>query len=61
MLKGWRTLLVGVLIAGLGAIQAADLVTVIPEQYTGFVIAGIGALIVWLRSITNTPILENKP
>lgn len=55
-LKGWRTLILGAVIAGLGSIQAADLATIVPPEYSGLVLAVIGAAVMWLRIITNTPV-----
>ena len=57
-LKGWRTIIFGALIVGLGSIQASDLATVIPAEYTGLVIAAIGVAVMWLRSVTHTPVGE---
>lgn len=56
MLKGWKTLIAGVLIAGLGTVEATDLVDVVPPEYNGVVLAVIGLLMVWLRKVTTTPI-----
>lgn len=55
-LKGWRTIILGALIAGLGSIQATDLATVVPEHYVGLVLGAVGVLIMWMRTITNTPV-----
>ena len=55
-MKGWKTILFGALVAALGAIQAADIATVVPPQWAGIVMAGIGAAIMALRAITTTPI-----
>lgn len=54
--KGWRTIILGAVIAGLGSIQAADLTTVVPTEYTGLVLAAIGVAVMWLRTITTTPV-----
>lgn len=56
MMKGWKTIIFGVLVAGLGAVQAADLATVVPQQWVGLVMTGIGAVVMILRSVTDTPI-----
>lgn len=55
-LKGWRTIIIGAVIAGLGSIQAADIGTVVPAEYAGLVIAAIGVAVMWLRTITSTPV-----
>ena len=55
MKKGYRTLFFGALIAALGFAQGFDWVTVIPAGWEGFVVAGIGALMMYLRKLTDTP------
>lgn len=59
MLKGWKTLIFGGLITMLGGIQAADLATIVPAQYVGIALAGIGAIVMFLRSVTNTPVASS--
>lgn len=56
MLTGWKTLIFGSLITVLGGIQATDLATIIPAQYTGIALAGIGAIVMFLRTLTSTPV-----
>lgn len=56
MLKGWKTLLFGGLITMLGGIQATDLATIVPAQYTGVALGAIGVIIMALRAITDTPV-----
>lgn len=60
-MKGLKTLLFGALITALGGIQATDLATVVPEQFVGIVMAGIGMIVMFLRTITNTPVLKDTP
>lgn len=55
-LKGWRTIIFGAIIAALGSVDATGLATVIPQQYVGLVITGIGLVTVWLRSQTTTAV-----
>ena len=55
-MKGFKTLLFGAIIAALGTIQAVDLATVIPESWVGIVMAGIGAIVMVLRGMTDTPL-----
>lgn len=55
MLKGWKTRLVALALVVLGAVQAVDLTTIVPEPFVGIVISGIGLLMWYLRSITDTP------
>ncbi len=55
-MKGWKTILFGAAVAALGSIQLADLATVIPAAYTGLVMAGVGAAIIALRTLTTGPV-----
>jgi len=55
-MKGYRTLMFGALIAALGFMQGFDWVTIIPAGWEAFVVAGIGALMMYLRKITDTPV-----
>lgn len=55
-MKGYKTLVYGAVLAALGSMQAFDWVTVVPEGYVGIVLAVIGAGVVWLRAVTDTPI-----
>lgn len=60
-MKGLKTLLFGALITALGGIQATDLATIVPDQFIGIVMAGIGMVVMFLRTITNTPVLSDTP
>jgi hypothetical protein len=53
--KNWRTLVFGALLVLLGGIQAADVATFVPAEWTGVVMAVIGAVVVFLRSVTSGP------
>jgi hypothetical protein len=55
-LKGYRLLIVSFLVAGLGAIDATGLATVIPAEYVGLVMTGLGLLVGWLRLQTTGPV-----
>jgi len=54
-MKGWKTLLVAVGIAALGALQAG-IGEVIPATWSGIALIGIGAVIAYLRTITDTAV-----
>ncbi len=58
MMKGWRTLGVNAALLVIGLLQQTDLSQLIPMQYVGAVVAGIAAINIFLRSITNTPITK---
>lgn len=61
MLTGYKTVIVGALLAVLGALQGLDWNVIITDpQVAGWVVSGIGVLVVILRSLTSTPVLK-KP
>lgn len=59
--KGWRTLGVAVALGGLGAVQtwlAAGGGGLIPIPYVGPALIGVGFLVAYMRSISDTPVGE---
>ena len=58
-LKGYRTILFGVLIAGLGTLTATSLVPWVGDVWSGVAFAVVGVLIMVLRTLTDTPVLED--
>ncbi len=60
-MQGWKTLIFGALITLLGGIQAADIAVIVPEQYQGIVMSVIGVIVMFLRTITTTPIGKSNP
>ena len=62
MLKGGRTALIGLLLTVLGALQGFEWTTIVSNPSTaGFIISGIGALMIVLRAITDTPMFNSAP
>lgn len=59
--QGWKTVSVGIIIAVLGVLQQSGIEQVVPAQYSGLVLAGIGAVMVALRSVTTTPLGQKTP
>jgi hypothetical protein len=55
-LKGKRTVFFGILLMMFGAIEAVDWSTMFSEPIAGFFSMGVGAIVIWLRSQTDTPI-----
>lgn len=56
--KGWRTLGVAVAIGALGAVDSAlkaGGVDLIPAPYVGPVLMGVGFIMAYLRSMSDTP------
>jgi hypothetical protein len=58
-LKGWKTLLVSLAIAGAGVLQTADWTNLVPEGAVGPVMIGIGIAVAALRAVTDTPVGKN--
>ena len=58
MLSGYKTVLFGALLAVAGFLQGVNWVEVIPDNpaTVGWVTTAIGAVVVVLRMLTNTPI-----
>lgn len=54
--KGWKTMAFGALLAVLGFAQQADWASVVPAEYSGLVVGVVGLLVMWLRSVTDTPV-----
>lgn len=59
-LKGWRTLLVAIIVAVIGAVEVFDWAQIIPEQYVGVAMVVIGFVMGILRKLTNTALGESE-
>jgi protein-S-isoprenylcysteine O-methyltransferase Ste14 len=59
MLKGWKTIAVAAAIAALGVVQSVGLSDIIPPAYVGPVMMGIGFVMAWLRSQSDTTVFTN--
>ena len=59
-MKGYKTIIFGAILAALGSAQAADWTTIVPEQWTGVVMAVIGGLVMLLRKMTTTPLGKSE-
>lgn len=57
-MKGWKTLIVGAVLALAGFLQGVNWADVIPNdpQTVGWIVSGIGVVVAVLRFITNTPV-----
>lgn len=55
MLAGWKTVILNLLVVIFGALVAFDWTTISPE-WGGLMLAAVGAINVWLRTQTNTPV-----
>lgn len=60
-MKGWKTVIFGGLVTILGGLQATDIATIIPPQYTGLAMSVIGLIVMGLRALTTTPVGVAKP
>lgn len=59
MVKGYKTVIVGALVALLGFLETFDVTNIlglIPDQYDPLVVSGLGFLMVLLRLITTSPV-----
>lgn len=54
--KGWRTLIVSLLLAVVGVLQTADWATIVGPAAVGPVMLGVGAVVAVLRAFTDTPV-----
>lgn len=57
MLTGYKTVIVGVALAILGALQGLDWATLITDpELAGWIVSGIGVVVTVLRLFTSTPV-----
>jgi hypothetical protein len=54
--KGWRTVLLSVVLAVVGVLQTADWATIVPPRQVGPVVLVIAVVMAVLRVLTDTPI-----
>jgi len=59
-MKGYRTTIVGVLVALLGAAEQFNWIDVVPTEWANLIIAAIGVIMIYLRKITTTPVGESE-
>lgn len=55
-MKGWKTIVFNLVLALLGVLETTNWVDVIPENWAGVVMLIVGALGLWLRGLTTTPV-----
>jgi hypothetical protein len=60
MLKGWKTVIVAVGVAAVGALQTVGWADLVPPAYVGPVMLGLGFVMAYLRSQSTGPIGEKK-
>lgn len=58
MLTGWKTVIVGALVTLFGFAQGLDWIHLLPNNPTlvGWIVSGLGVVMVILRGLTSTPI-----
>ena len=62
-MKGYRTILLGIAVLVVGALQAVEVVDwieLLGDQAAGAVVSGLGLVMVVLRYLTDTPVLQAK-
>ena len=60
-MKGWKTIAFNLALTVVGVLQTANWVDILPGQYTGPLVAVLGMIGMWLRSVTNTPVGQPAP
>lgn len=55
-LKGYRTVAIGAVMAALGFLETVSWIDIVPAGYEGIVMAALGGVMMYLRSLTTTPI-----
>lgn len=61
-MNGWKTIIVGALVAAVGALQGMDFTQVLPNdpQTQGWIVTGLGAVMLVLRFLTSGPVGGTK-
>lgn len=59
-MKGWKTVLFSFLTILVGVVDGFNWADIIPDAAEPWVIPAIGAIVLYLRSITSTPIFKGK-
>ena len=54
--KGWRTILVAIVLAIAGVLQTADWTRIVGPDQVGPVMLAVGVLVAVLRVVTDTPV-----
>jgi hypothetical protein len=54
--KGWRTVMLSLLLAVVGVLQTADWATIVPPRQVGPVMLVIAIVVAVLRVLTDTPL-----
>lgn len=59
-MKGYKTLIASALITVVGGLQQIGVINLVPENFQGVAIAGIGLVMALLRLYTTSPILKSE-
>jgi uncharacterized membrane protein len=55
-IRGWKTIVLGVVTGGVGFLQTFDLATIIEPENIGYALLGLGIAGVVLRVVTTGPV-----
>jgi len=55
-MKGYRTLIIGALVAVFGIAEGFNWIDILPAEWANFVIGAVGVIMMYLRKITTTPV-----
>ena len=58
-MRGYRTLIIGALVAILGIAEGFDWINIVPAAWAEFILGAIGVIMIYLRKITTTPVGES--
>jgi hypothetical protein len=60
MLKGWRTMLVNLILSILPILQLTELMAIMPDKYLPYYALVMALANMWMRKITTTPLGQSK-
>lgn len=59
MKKGWRTLIIAIITAIFGVLEAFDFTNILSGDNAPWIISALGLVFAWLRNITTTTLGKN--
>ncbi len=59
-MTGYKTIITAIAVALLGFLEQFDVTALVPENYDGLALAGVGFLMAALRWVTKTPLFKDE-
>ena len=59
-MKGWKTIILSIVVTIIGALEAFDWANIIPDKFEDFLLPIVGALFLYLRTITTTAVGKSE-